>query len=192
MTTDERKKTMLPCGFTVAQSWAALRGSWLGFNIAHSDGNSARMSYYAATIRKLQRQMGIQVTKFDPGILEEQEDEDEYEEHGGESTDDITLDASTPDYDGIMDEAKKELNGERVPIRCPRAEIFAKRVQKSVSDNEKEDGSPDLVRTKDGRRACIFPLGQQEEETHSSSSNRFGAPDEGEKERRSSCTYEME
>ena len=47
MTADERKDTILPCGYTIAQSWAALRKSWLGFNISHCNGDWSGMSKYA-------------------------------------------------------------------------------------------------------------------------------------------------
>jgi len=36
----ERKSFRLPCGKTVAESWAGLRKAWLGFNIALSNENT--------------------------------------------------------------------------------------------------------------------------------------------------------
>jgi hypothetical protein len=38
----ERKEVILPCGYKVRESWAALRRSWQGFKIAHSKGNTDR------------------------------------------------------------------------------------------------------------------------------------------------------
>jgi hypothetical protein len=70
--TDDRKNSRLPCGYTLAQSWDALRKCWKGFYISKSKNNSGGMSEYARRIRKLQEEMGIQVTKFDSDILEEQ------------------------------------------------------------------------------------------------------------------------
>ena len=73
MVPEERKNFVLPCGYTLAQSWDALRKCWKGFIISKSHDNSAGMSEYASRIRKLQQEMGIQVTKFDSDILEEED-----------------------------------------------------------------------------------------------------------------------
>jgi len=71
MNAAERKKFELPCGYTLEQSWAALRKSWLGFYIALSKGSSTTISKYASQIRKLQLEMGIELTIFEPGILDD-------------------------------------------------------------------------------------------------------------------------
>ena len=71
MTAESRKKFVLPCGRTLAASWAALRKCWLGFNIAKSQDNILRMQEYAYRIRKIQNQMGIKPTDFDQDIIDE-------------------------------------------------------------------------------------------------------------------------
>jgi hypothetical protein len=71
LTADVRKHFLLPCGKTIAQSWCALRKCWLGFNIAKSQDDRSLMQKYAYRIRKIQAQMGIKSTDFDPEILDE-------------------------------------------------------------------------------------------------------------------------
>ena len=71
LTADARKHFRLPCGKTVAQSWCALRKCWLGFNIAKCQDDRSLMQKYAYRIRKIQAQMGIKSTDFDPEILDE-------------------------------------------------------------------------------------------------------------------------
>jgi hypothetical protein len=73
MSHSDRKRVMLPCGFTIAASWAALRKSWLGFNICLSKGDREGMKNYAFHVRKLQRQTGMGVTDFDSDILTAEE-----------------------------------------------------------------------------------------------------------------------
>src|SRR6476469_9742758 len=62
MTAEERKNSLLPCGWTIAESWAALRKSWLAFFITKSQGDTNRMAEYAKRIRKIQAEMGIKPT----------------------------------------------------------------------------------------------------------------------------------
>ena len=69
MDPDDRKNSLLPCGFTLAQSWDALRKCWKGFYISKSKSNPGGMSEYASRIRKLQQEIGIPVTQFDASIL---------------------------------------------------------------------------------------------------------------------------
>jgi hypothetical protein len=71
MASEARKEALLPCRMTVAQSWAALRKCWHGFNIAKSQNNRGWMLEYACRIRKIQIQMGIKRTDFDQDILDE-------------------------------------------------------------------------------------------------------------------------
>ena len=71
----ERKSVELPCGVTVAESWGGLRKAWLGFKIAHANKDTLLMTHYATFIRKVQTEMGIQVTQFDPDILDESKNE---------------------------------------------------------------------------------------------------------------------
>ena len=39
MTAEDRKSAELPCGWTIAESWAALRKCWLAFYITKSQGD---------------------------------------------------------------------------------------------------------------------------------------------------------
>jgi len=71
MTAEERKKFRLPCGRTVAESWAALRKCWLGFYITKSQHDMEGMQEFAYRIRKIQAEMGIKPTNFDSDILDE-------------------------------------------------------------------------------------------------------------------------
>ena len=71
MTAYDRKSAELPCGFTIAQSWAALRKCWLAFYITKSQGDIIGMADYTKRIRKLQTEMGINPTKFESDILDE-------------------------------------------------------------------------------------------------------------------------
>ena len=60
---------------TLAESWAGLRKAWLGFKIAKANNDALLMTHYATFIRKVQIEMGIQVTEFDPDILDESKNE---------------------------------------------------------------------------------------------------------------------
>ena len=67
----ERKAFVLPCRYTLAQSWAALRKAWLAFKIANANGNIQAKRDYARIIRTLQTQMGIRGTIFEDNIFDE-------------------------------------------------------------------------------------------------------------------------
>lgn len=168
MAADERKSTMLPCGFTIAESWAALRKSWLAFNISHSNGDWTAMSNYANRIRKIQRQMGIQLTDFDSDIVVNEEvDEEEEEQEAGqevgaeEGASDISNEeVSTLDYDGIMEHARMKVNGENATSTEPRGEIFAKTMPGDENlDNYLRQGESYMrhsVSTSNITRACLY------------------------------------
>lgn len=164
MTAHERKNTELPCGYSLAQSWCALRSSWIGFNIAHSGGNHDKMKYYASFIRKLQKEMGIEVTKFDADILDGDEDDLKKSEGGvdtQEGTDDLPEAEGDPDYDTILGEARTKLKREHAPPSpVPRRQIFAKSRGKDENPKRslihKGSQSSDLVITKEGRHACVI------------------------------------
>ena len=72
----ERKAFVIPCSYTLAQSWAALRKAWLAFKIANSNGDIQTMRDYARIIRTLQLQMGIPGTIFDDDIFDEGDERD--------------------------------------------------------------------------------------------------------------------
>ena len=68
----ERKSFKLPCKYTIAASWAALRKAWLGFKIANSNNDTQKKRHYSRIIRKLQLEMGIGKTHFDLDILDDE------------------------------------------------------------------------------------------------------------------------
>jgi len=71
MSAEERKNFRLPCGRTVAESWAALRKCWLGFYITRSQEDRQGMTEFAYRIRKIQAELNIPPTNFDSDILDE-------------------------------------------------------------------------------------------------------------------------
>jgi len=74
----ERKAFVLPCRYTLAQSWAALRKAWLAFKIANSNGDIQTMREYARIIRTLQLQMGIPGTIFDDDIFDQGDERESF------------------------------------------------------------------------------------------------------------------
>jgi hypothetical protein len=188
LSAEERKSSILPCGFTIAESWAALRKSWLGFEIAKSNNNSALMSMYAGIIRKVQREMGIQQTIFDMEILEDQALGDEGADTDGSFCrnnlpNDVEVNTTSIDYDAILGEARTELLDAQGEIKVePRAEIFSgyepsenswqdtrSKVQEEGKDveeiEEEEDGGPEVDTWIRHRNACEYDrsTGQVEE-----------------------------
>jgi hypothetical protein len=122
MSSENRKSSVLPCGYTIAESWAALRKSWLAFNIAKSNNDFDRMSKYAGIIRKVQREMGIQETSFDTDILDDQAPDDYF--YKKDMPNDLEIEESSIDYEGILGEARAELYRHEEPKADPRDEIF--------------------------------------------------------------------
>lgn len=120
----EMKAFVLPCRYTLAQSWAALRIAWLAFKIANSNGDIQTMRDYARIIRTLQLQMGIPGTIFDDDIFD-QGDERELcveisrSEMSWKKQQQIALDGS-PDYEAFRNNITLDK-----PIQDPRNEIFA-------------------------------------------------------------------
>jgi hypothetical protein len=202
MTADERKNTELPCGYTVAQSWCALRSSWVGFNIAHSKGDQDKMKYYALFIRKVQSEMGIDVTKFDPEILGETdqgtESEDQGDSQGHTQEGDEVQDE--PNYDDILGEIQTKLKVEYTSCPGPREQIFVKDHEKGEKvDNRLQKGSHsgDFVIIKEPRPTGVSWPGHTKELRPKSQSDKFAIPDEEEGQdaaevKRNSCTYEVE
>ena len=167
----QRKSFKLPCGKTVAQSWAGLRKSWLGFKIALSKGDRYRVRHYALFINKVQREMGIDVTEFDSDILDEQETNDEIGvcalKEDEVPNDDA--DERSPDYDAMMTEAHGKLNRNCERIAVPRQNIF-------VTGNQRNRNSYNCPpkRVKDishaigtkirneYRKSCVHDLGNKQ------------------------------
>lgn len=120
----ERKAFVLPCHYTLAQSWAALRKAWLAFKIANSNGDIQTMRDYARIIRTLQLQMGIPGTIFDYDIFDEEDERELFVEisrleMSWKKQQQIALDRS-PDYEAFRNNIKLDK-----PIQDPRNEIFA-------------------------------------------------------------------
>lgn len=109
MSHEERKAFVLPCKYTLAQSWGAVRRGWLGFKIAKSRGDTARMTYYAEFISKVKSEMGIEKTIFDSDILKDQimtEEPDPNCNYTRHIDTKIGIEERTIDYDNIMNEAR--------------------------------------------------------------------------------------
>lgn len=51
-------------GFTVGQSWGALRKAWKGYRIAKVQNDDTRMTEYATKIRKIQGELNIAISSF--------------------------------------------------------------------------------------------------------------------------------
>lgn len=57
-------------GFTINETWGALRRCWRGFRIAKKDDDYERMMLYGSRIRKLQYELDIGIAEFpDLGLL---------------------------------------------------------------------------------------------------------------------------
>jgi hypothetical protein len=156
----ERKAFVLPCRYTLAQSWAALRKAWLAFKITKSNGDTQTMRDYARIIRTLQLQMAIPGTIFDDDIFDEEDERELFEEISRlempwKKQEQITLDRS-PDY-----EAFRNNNTLDKPIQQPRSEIFgslcAKIVERKTSTNScpaPPDIRVDVVERKTSTNSC--------------------------------------
>lgn len=156
----ERKEAILPCGYKVRESWAALRRSWQGFKIAHSIGDMARKRHYATFIHKVQQEMGIALTPFEPGLVDEQEtttSEGALETNSaeGESTTiaDTNIewgDENLPNFEEMMSTVAGNTE-----IPDPREEIFAKYEDRSQSSCEYPDQDERDKMYTDG--ASVYP-----------------------------------
>ena len=51
-------------GFTIGQSWGALRKAWKGYRIAKVQKDNPKMTEYANKIRKIQGELNIAVSSF--------------------------------------------------------------------------------------------------------------------------------
>lgn len=129
MSASERKQSTLPCGFLLSSSWAALRKCWLGFNICLSKGDRAGMSNYAFRIRKLQRQMGIDPTDFEPDLLSKEAADfiDRKYSAGDELPQKAPVEREV-DYDSMFDrsELRENVDGPTQQVPVPRKAIFVK------------------------------------------------------------------
>lgn len=146
MDPDDRKNSRLPCGYTLAQSWDALRKCWKGFYISKSKNNSGGMSEYVSRIRKLQQEIGIPVTQFDADILNEQ-DQDILDE------DDVKQNESLNSCSYVSSKDRKESQTPYEVIRIRRKNINSCRYRRRrlvTPDNEKMmDRSLEAIGSKD-------------------------------------------
>jgi hypothetical protein len=55
---------MLPSGYYENQAWGALHKAWVGYNIAISKWEFENQIKYAKIIRKLQRDLGLELSDF--------------------------------------------------------------------------------------------------------------------------------
>ena len=55
---------MLPCGYTVLQSYEALKSAWQGYRIAINTDEDDLAVKYAARIQRIQREMGVDTASF--------------------------------------------------------------------------------------------------------------------------------
>ncbi len=161
----ERKAFVLPCRYTLAQSWAALRKAWLAFKIANAKGNIQAKRDYARIIRTLQTQMGIRGTIFEDNIFDEEDERDLLVEVSRlempwEKQGQIALDRG-PDYEAF----RNNNNTLDKPIQGPRNEIFvshhAKVVEYKTSGNScpvPPDTRPKVVEYKTSGNSCPVPV----------------------------------
>lgn len=129
MSHTERKDFVLPCGKSLGESWGALRKAWQAFKISLNHEDIDSMRKYAAAIRKLQLEMGIKETPFEPELLDEEtiqfikEEvkmlERAMEEKSGETVSAVETDhvqiERTCDYDNLLAESKKEILSHELP-----------------------------------------------------------------------------
>jgi hypothetical protein len=64
---------ILRSGYSVTQTWIALSKSWNGYIIAKKNFEMEEVKRYVGQIRKLQKELGLEQTKFDDFSEEELE-----------------------------------------------------------------------------------------------------------------------
>ncbi len=132
MSAEERKNFRLPCGWTVAESWAALRKCWLAFDITKSQEDRQGMTEYAYRIRRIQAELNIPPTTFDSDILDENtvnRIDFLYRKSPPTSDEAVNKDEDSAAESGDMDYAQimrgSDNSMETMPI--PRQEIFSRK-----------------------------------------------------------------
>lgn len=167
----ERKSFELPCGMTLAESWGGLRKAWLGFKIANANNDALLMTHYATFIRKVQIEMGIQVTEFDPNILapdifDEPVDNETERSHAYQEYPSDDVITQEPDYDKIMDDARSSIENRHESISAPRENIFGSSLtsprnacmHSRVSKPNKAKVEADKSRRMHVKKSCIYVL----------------------------------
>ena len=159
MSHSDRKEFVLPCKYTIAQSWAAIRRSWLGFKIAKSRGDTDKMAYYAAFILKVQSQMGIGKTAFDSAILDEQNVNKISRSCSFKKQPEnrVRLEERTPDYDSMMEKARSFTNTKSLNIGPPGQNVFyrSRRSCRYLPQEKKDNLKPENVFYR-SRRSCRY------------------------------------
>ena len=146
MSHTERKDFVLPCGKSLGESWGALRKAWQAFKISLSHEDTESMRKYAAAIRKLQLEMGIKETPFEPELLDEEtiqfikeevkmlekamEEKNRDETGCIIETDHVQIER-TCDYDNLLAESKKEILSHDLPP--PNQGMFAEFFERDKS-----------------------------------------------------------
>ena len=157
MSHSDRKEFMLPCKYTIAQSWAAIRRSWLGFKIAKTD----KMAYYAAFILKVQSQMGIGKTAFDSAILDEQNVNKISRSCSFKKQPEnrVRLEERTPDYDSMMEKARSFTNTKSLNIGPPGQNVFyrSRRSCTYLPQEKKDNLKPENVFYRSRRSRTYLP-----------------------------------
>jgi hypothetical protein len=59
-----RYHEVLPSGYYTNQAWGALQKCWVGYNIAINKWEYDKQRMYAKRIRKLQRELGLELSDF--------------------------------------------------------------------------------------------------------------------------------
>jgi len=195
MNHNERKSFTLPSGWTLAQSWAALRKAWLGFKIALSNGDAALMTHYASFITKVQSEMGIEITDFDPAILDEQAMDEisrscfykkQQEARGG-------LEEKSVDYDSVMENARTFTNTKSLNPAPPRQTVFNKSrdscwypPQEKIDDSTDSCWYPPQEKIDDSTDSCWYP---PQEKIDDSTDSCWYPPQEKIDDSTDSCWY---
>lgn len=162
MTSEDRKSAELPCGYTIAESWAALRKCWLGFDITKSQGDRQGMQEFAYRIRKIQAEMAIKPTNFDSDILDEntvnridkmyRKAPQPFNETIKNSEQQID-ESEEMDFEQIMDGPNN--SSESMP--APRQEIFAKYLSRDNScPSTAYQYKPNVDEIRDHENSCYF------------------------------------
>ena len=60
-----RYHEVLPSGYYTNQAWGALHKAWIGYIIAKNKSQFVRQIKYAKIIRKLQRELGLELSDFE-------------------------------------------------------------------------------------------------------------------------------
>lgn len=159
MSAEERKRFRLPCGRTIAESWAALRKCWLGFYITKSQDDVEGMKEFAYRIRRIQAELDIKPTDFDTDILDQDtviRIDSLYRKSSKSSNDEdntvgTNAESNEMDYSYMMDVDEIESSLESMP--APRQDIFTRTEKSCPSPAYQPNAYVDLEVT-DYEKSC--------------------------------------